>query len=342
MCVNGRTFVTNTPVIDVKSRARLRWYVFNLDFGTLWHNFHPHGQRWLWAGDPVDTRSLGPAESFVADTIAPDVLLPPCRREPPYGELVDYDLCAEYPVHCHVEHHMMEGMVALLRVRQSVSMTREQFEKLGFLLPDHCCGGRHDIRCPDADHDRCAHASGAGEWVQVSDCPVFVVHAAVLNTGKVLLFSGTAEVGYPQLSHTWDPATDTFSAAQPYDEDLFCSGHTFLTDGRLLVAGGAPQYSLPSTHVFDPATETWTKLVGHDMNVAGRWYPTLVPLADGRVFVASGIPGPQEMEIWDPATQNWTIVSGAVKEFSQLYPSLHMLPGGEIFYSRTGWNPQSG
>ena len=108
-----------------------------------------------------------------------------------------------------------------------------------------------------------------------SDSPVFVVHAAVLRTGRVLLFSGTAEVGYPLARRHTGSASDTFSAAQPgHDEDLFCSGHTFLTDGRLIVAGGAPQYNLPSTHMFDPATETWTKLVGHDMNVAGRWYPT--------------------------------------------------------------------
>ena len=343
MCVNGRAFVTNTPVIDVKSGARLQWYVFNLDLGTLWHNFHPHAQRWRWGHEQVDTRSLGPAESFVATTVGPDVLLPPCRERPiPPKELVEFEACAEYPVHCHVEHHMMSGMVALVRTRQRLRLTKKEFAELGFLLPDHCCGGRHDIRCPEADHDRCGHAGGAGEWVQVSDSPVFVVHAAVLRTGRVLLFSGTAEVGYPLVAHTWDPATDTFSAALPYGEDLFCSGHTFLADGRLLVAGGAPIFNLPSTHIFEPATEAWTKLVGHDMNVAGRWYPTLVPLADGRVFVASGIPGSQAMEIWDPATQNWTIVTGANKDFSQLYPSLQLLPSGELFYSRTGWNPQAG
>ncbi|MCV4677117.1 hypothetical protein OFC08_29960, partial [Escherichia coli] len=33
---------------------------------------------------------------------------------------------------------------------------------------------------------------------------------------------------------------------------------------------------------------------------------------------------------------------GANKDFSQLYPSLHLLPSGEIVYSRTGGNPQAG
>ena len=235
----------------------------------------------------------------------------------------------------------MSGMAALVRVHQRVRLTKREFQELGFAFPDYCHGGRHGIRCPDADHDRCGHG-GMGEWVPVSDSPVFVVHAAVLRTGKVLLFSGTAETIYPLVSHTWDPATETFSVAQPYGEDLFCSGHTFLADGRLLVAGGAPPNNLPSTHIYDPASESWTKLTGHDMNVSGRWYPTLLPLSDGRVFVSSGIPGPQPMETWDPATQNWTLVSGANKDFSQLYPSIHALPNGELFYSRTGWNPQSG
>jgi plastocyanin len=340
MCVNGRAFVTNTPLIQVASGRRMRWYVFNTDFGQIWHNFHPHAMRWEFAHAATDTRSIGPAESFVADTIAPDVLLPPCReREDRPKNLKKYRLCADFPVHCHAEHHMMNGMVALVRARQTVELTPAEYRRLGFELSSHCREG-HELHCPDVDAARCG--TGEGEWTTLSDSPIFVVHAAVLRTGRVLLFSGTAEVGYPLVSHTWDPASDTFSPAIPYGEDLFCSGHTFLEDGRLLVAGGAPAYTLPSTHIFDPGTESWTKLLGHDMNVAGRWYPTLVPLDDGRVFMASGIPGAQPMEIWDPATQNWTLVTGADKDFSQLYPSLHLAPNGRIFYSRAGWNPQSG
>ena len=163
MCINGRAFVTNTPVIDVKSGADLRWYVFNLDLGTLWHNFHPHAQRWQWEHEHVDTRSLGPAESFVATTVAPDVLLPPCRERPiPPRELVEFNACAEYPVHCHVEHHMMSGMVALYgRASGSTQQEGVRGARLPVAGPLLRRAARHP--CPEADHDRCAHTGGAGE-----------------------------------------------------------------------------------------------------------------------------------------------------------------------------------
>ena len=43
------------------------------------------------------------------------------------------------------------------------------------------------------------------------------------------------------------------------------------------------------------------------------------------------------MEVYDPATGNWTLVTGAARNFPELYPSLHVVPSGEIFYSRAGW-----
>ncbi len=85
------------------------------------------------------------------------------------------------------------------------------------------------------------------------DLDQFVVHAAVLHTGPVLLWSGSAEVGDPLTSRIWDPVTDA-RTSQVYGDDLFCAGQTFLADGRLLVAGGAPARTLYSTYLFYPAT----------------------------------------------------------------------------------------
>jgi FtsP/CotA-like multicopper oxidase with cupredoxin domain len=412
MCINGRSFIGNTPTIRAKAGRRIRWYVFNLDLGTLWHNFHVHGQRFRVGNETVDTRSLSPADSFIADTVVPPVVLLPlkndcadhashcCGKEgevhlrdvpgllprnaghgrsggaatggghhggaavahdphasdshshehgsdshsPDHGsDSHDHDhgsghehgsslepgkkvrLRGDFLVHCHIEMHMMEGMVALVRSIQTIKVTKELADAYCFELPLD-----HPDECPIVDLHPCG--GGAGTWERLPDSPIFIVHAALMRTGRVLVWSGTAEVGDPLESRVWNPVTGTMTT-QLFGEDLFCAGQTFLSDGRLLIGGGAPAGSLDSTHIFDPATENWTKV--NDM-LRARWYPTLVPLADGRVMAFSGS-GVSDVEVYSPATGTWTLVTGATRNFPELYPSLHVVPNGQIFYSRTGW-----
>ena len=59
----------------------------------------------------------------------------------------------------------------------------------------------------------------------------------------------------------WDPATDSLlSVPTPYN--VFCSGHSALADGRILVVGGhdnaAGILGSNEATIFDPVTETWT------------------------------------------------------------------------------------
>jgi hypothetical protein len=131
----------------------------------------------------------------------------------------------------------------------------------------------------------------------------------------------------------WNPADDTDRSAQTYSDDLFCSGHAWLPDGRLLVAGGAPIGSLRATHIFSPSATggAWTKV--NDMQQA-RWYPTVLTLPDGRILAVSGS-GATGVEVFDGT--NWSLIAGATRDFRELYPSLHLIPSGEIFYSRAGW-----
>lgn len=396
---NGRTFVGNTPTIVARTGKRIRWYVFNLDLSAGWHNFHVHGQRWDVGHETVDTRSLGPAESFVADTIVSPVILLPLdedchshkehRRdedcgcgdsvgrkrvrgpmlvtgatgivvghgqgtehatprpravvpfvaehlgEPHHGDESQEEeekrrcrvrIQGDFLVHCHVEMHMMEGMACVVRAIQEVNMTPEIEAALGFELPLMT-----NNTCPDVPHHPCMRR-GEGSWERLPDSPIFIVHAAMLHTGKVLLWAGTAEVGDPLESRVWDPVTGIMTT-QTYTQDLFCAGHAFLSDGRLCIAGGAPSGVLRSTHIFDPVAETWTRVA--DMNQA-RWYPTVLTLPDGRIFAASGS-GANQVEIYDPAADSWQLVLGAGRVFPELYPSLHLLPSGQIFYSRAGW-----
>jgi hypothetical protein len=67
-----------------------------------------------------------------------------------------------------------------------------------------------------------------------------------------------------------------------------------------------------------------------------RWYPTVLTLPDGRILAASGS-GASGVEVYDAAANAWQFVSGATRTFNELYPSLHQLPSGQVFYSRCGW-----
>jgi plastocyanin len=135
--INGRAYVGNTPIVLASAGQRIRWYVFDLDLSERWHNSHTHGQRFRVGHELMDTRSLGPAESFVVDTIAPPVLLDPSVCDPGLGNgrKRRFCLCGDFLVHCHVEMHMMTGMVAVVRSIQDVSLTEAEVESIGYKLP---------------------------------------------------------------------------------------------------------------------------------------------------------------------------------------------------------------
>lgn len=88
-----------------------------------------------------------------------------------------------------------------------------------------------------------------GHW-DVVDVPeryrINTIHAALLHTGKVLLVAGSGNnaANFKAKSFRtvlWDPEKGTFKNIDT-PKDLFCSGHTQLPDGRLLVAGGTQRY----------------------------------------------------------------------------------------------------
>ncbi|WP_232487333.1 hypothetical protein [Azotobacter chroococcum] len=94
-------------------------------------------------------------------------------------------LRGDFLFHCHAEIHMMMGHGGLVRASQEIEATKELKACLGFELPID-----DGSPCPDVDMPCMSHA---GTWSTVPDLDLFVVHAAVLKTGKVLLWSGTAE-----------------------------------------------------------------------------------------------------------------------------------------------------
>ncbi|WP_327355829.1 kelch motif-containing protein [Streptomyces sp. NBC_01304] len=88
-----------------------------------------------------------------------------------------------------------------------------------------------------------------GHW-DIVDMPekyrLNTIHAALLHTGKVLLVAGSGNnqknFDAKKFDTTlWDPVANTFKEIKT-PNDLFCTGHTQLPDGKLLVAGGTKRY----------------------------------------------------------------------------------------------------
>jgi galactose oxidase-like protein len=151
---------------------------------------------------------------------------------------------------------------------------------------------------------------------------------------------------------------------------LFCSDQVLLPDGRVLTPGGTRYYSEPhvpgsnlgvseleglrNTRIYNPDSNTWTQT--GDMNY-GRWYPSLVTLPSGNVFVASGVTKllkpvyPQrpldsgtnvrQTETYDVTTGKWTANGDSASRSLPLYPRLHLLPDGKVYYDAAGqaFNP---
>ena len=157
------------------------------------------------------------------------------------------------------------------------------------------------------------------------------------------------------------------------DGGLFCTSHVHLPDGRVIVMGGTDYYQDPrltpepgfgvieleglkATRIFDPASDSWVK--AGSMNW-GRWYPSAVTLADGDIFVASGVTkllkpiytdeknlpnsgkNVPQTETYESDTDTWVDNGPSGERSLPLYPRIHLLPNGHVYYDAAGqvFNP---
>lgn len=169
---------------------------------------------------------------------------------------------------------------------------------------------------------------------------ILVVHAGLLPTGEVLLFGGSEHSyarfqdflgGIPLLNaQLFRLSNSTLSdITQSPNTDLFCCGHAFLGDGRLLAAGGtrnyAPRFQDPdpppdihghveSDHwdgesacwVYNHWQRRWVRvrdlafeaIAGEPdhQEGGGRWYPTLFTLPSGALIAFGGHPNHEHTE----------------------------------------------
>jgi hypothetical protein len=173
-------------------------------------------------------------------------------------------------------------------------------------------------------------ASVTGQFSSVMNWPIVSLNAVLLHTGKVLIYDRPSAGPTARL---WDPGTNTFTSVPNNFTDLFCSGHSALADGRILVIGGhgSVNAGTADANIFDPTSQTWTLV---PRMAYERWYPTATTLPDGRILAITGsartdtdyIPIP---EIYNPATNSWTQLTGASRN-APTYGQSFLLPNGKI------------
>jgi hypothetical protein len=194
---------------------------------------------------------------------------------------------------------------------------------------------------------------------------VLAIHAALLRTGEILYFGGDEhdagqnEAGRIDHTRLFDCATLVVTNLGSPTSDVFCSGHAFLADGRLLVAGGtqhfpsgvgghAPHFpGLRDSWVFNPRFRQWVQVAAMNTEPGrpgggGRWYPSLLTLASGAILAISGHPAEDDTrhsndspEIFSPSPSpagTWRLLSGPDPAHDvAYYPRVHVLPDGEVF-----------
>lgn len=170
-----------------------------------------------------------------------------------------------------------------------------------------------------------AESAEIGEWSAVFAWPNVAVHLHLLPKGQVLAWGAS---GGPQL---WNPQTGVFTPA-PSADNLFCAGHAFLTDGRLLIAGGhiATGRGLPDVNTYTLSTGF---VAGRPMQ-RGRWYPSVTTMGNGEAVIIAGrdqsgtvAPIP---EVWGSGRLRQ--LTGASQGFPY-YPRAFLAPNGKLFYA---------
>ncbi|MER6088609.1 kelch motif-containing protein [Streptomyces bluensis] len=133
------------------------------------------------------------------------------------------------------------------------------------------------------------------------------IHAALLRTGKVLLVAGSGnnQDNFDAKkfdTRIWDPVKGTIKKI-PTPADLFCTGHTQLGNGNLLIAGGTKRYEKLKGDV----TKAGGLMIVHNENPDK---PITLPAGtkftgkeNGKTFISKDpVLVPRAKKVFDPAT----------------------------------------
>ena len=185
--------------------------------------------------------------------------------------------------------------------------------------------------------------------------------------------AGANPKGYPNdylFPNAPKPLDQVFNDKGRAPGALFCSDQVLLENGDVLTTGGTSYYSEPhvpgtpygvaeleglrNTRIFHPRNDTWTQTGSMHY---GRWYPGLVTLPNGNVFVAGGVTklikpvypkspadsghNVRQSETFHLSTGKWTYNGKRADKSLPLFPRLHLLPDGKIYFDAVGqvFNP---
>ena len=218
---------------------------------------------------------------------------------------------------------------------------------------------------------------------------ILSVHAALLpvgDKGKVLMFGGDehnpaqgGRDGSPatpaNIDRTalYDVNTMTATRISSPTTDVFCAGHAFLGDGRLMVVGGTEswggtppggpggghehQHGNFGGHracwIYNYRQQSWTRAADLGFQVGpgrggGRWYPTVLTMSSGDLIAFGGHPSRESQnwhendlpERYSMAAGNWSWYGSPIHfEHPSLpgnwYPRMNLIRGGQLFITTT-------
>lgn len=214
----------------------------------------------------------------------------------------------------------------------------------------------------------------------LGDSAVLAIHAAFLDSDQIVYFGGDqhdpdlAAAHKTDATYLFDCVTGAVQRITSPPFDLFCCGHAISALGTLLAAGGTEAFKdvVPGLHHahfpgvrasaifrYEPGGPGWRSTA--DMNLGdvapgvesqdtgGRWYPTLLTLANGDVLALSGHPAKDDREHTNYIPEVFTPTPGPHGSWHRLgsytdpaqdslfrdhettyYPRGHLLPTGDV------------
>jgi hypothetical protein len=181
------------------------------------------------------------------------------------------------------------------------------------------------------------------------------------DAGRALIASRVRVLDIRHGRRHWSKTTPGSGPAH----DMFCADQRLLPSGKLLVVGGTIWNADPldagpdvggtvelfgsnAVRLFDPHGNHWRK--GQEFMKNYRWYPTLITMGSGDLLISSGVSrliynysgqNVNQTEVYDPQTGNLKTNPDSGNTSLPLFPRLHLMPDGSVFYGGVGqmWGP---